>query len=147
MHSSTRKARWWLTTLAPLTLLVGVAGCGNGRYPVAGCVLYEDGSPLTAGIVIGESGEGDTKVMAQGAVQPDGTFRWGTERPGDGASPGKYRVVVVVRALGEAEAAGGMLPAIDPKFSNPTTSGIDFDVKETHNEFTITVTRPVRKKG
>jgi hypothetical protein len=40
-----------------------------------------------------------------------------------------------------------MLPAVDPKYSNPQTSGIEFDVKETHNEFTITVTRPVRKKG
>jgi hypothetical protein len=133
-----------LTTLA---LLVGVAGCGSGRYPVTGRVLYKDGSPVTEGTVIGEAAEGDRKVMAQGAVQPDGSFSWGTERPGDGAWPGKYRVVVVARALGEAEAAKGMLPAIDPKYSNPQTSGIEFDIKETHNEFTITVTRPVRKKG
>jgi hypothetical protein len=40
-----------------------------------------------------------------------------------------------------------MLPAIDPKFADPRTSGIAVGVKETHNEFTITVTRPVRKKG
>ncbi len=136
-----RQARRWLTPVA-LALLVGVVGCGGDRYPVTGRVVYEDGSPLVEGIVIGVAGEGDRKVMAQGAVQPDGTFRWGTEKPGDGAKPGKYRVVVVGRALGEAEAAQGMLPAVDPKFSNPQTSGIDFEVKETSNQLNITVTRP-----
>jgi hypothetical protein len=135
----------WPTPVA-LALLVGVAGCGGDRYPVTGRVVYEDGSPLTEGIVIGESGEGDRKVMARGSVQPDGTFRWGTERPGDGAKPGKYRVVVVPRALGESETAKGMLPAVDPKFSNPQTSGIDFEVKETSNRLDITVTKPRRAK-
>jgi hypothetical protein len=136
-----RRATGWLTVL-----LFGMAGCGGDRYPVSGRVLYKDGSPLTEGMVIGESSEGATKVMAQGAVQPDGSFRWGTVRPGDGARPGKYHVVVVGRALGEAETAKGMLPAVDPMFSNPTTSGIQFDVKETDNEFTVTVTRPRRSK-
>jgi hypothetical protein len=40
-----------------------------------------------------------------------------------------------------------MLPAIDPKFTAPRISGIAAEVKETHNEFTTTVTRPVREKG
>jgi hypothetical protein len=146
MCCGNHKVRRRLATLTALALLVGVAGCGSGRYPVTGRVLYQDGSPVTEGVVIGEAAEGDRKVMAQGAVQPDGSFRWGTGRPGDGAWPGKYRVVVVARALGEAESARGMLPAVDPKFSNPRTSGIAFDVNETHNEFNITVTRPRRAK-
>src|SRR5262245_60221001 len=107
-----RRGPRWPAPVA-LALLVGVVGCGGDRYPVRGQVVYEDGSRLVEGIVIGESGEGDRKVMARGSVQPDGTFRWGTERPGDGAKPGKYRVVVAPRALGEAEEAKGMLPAVD----------------------------------
>jgi hypothetical protein len=134
--------RRWLTMLAALAFLVGVAGCGSGRYPVHGRVVYEDGSPVTEGIVIGEKVEGDRRVKAQGNVQSDGTFSWGTLRPGDGAEPGKYRVVVMPRAVGEKEASQGVLPAVERKFSNPQTSGIDFEVKPGTNELDITVTKP-----
>jgi hypothetical protein len=124
--------------LAALALL---AGCGGGRYPVHGRVVYEDGSPLTEGTVVGEMVEGETRVMAQGSVKSDGTFSWGTQRPGDGALPGKYRVVVLPRAVGEREASQGLLPAVDPKFSNPRTSGIDFEVQAGKNELNVTVTK------
>ena len=131
-----------LTMLAALAFLAGVAGCGGGRYAVHGRVVYEDGSPVTEGIVIGEMAEGDRRVKAQGSVKSDGTFSWGTLVPGDGAEPGKYRVVVVPRAVGEKEASQGVLPAVDRKFSNPQTSGIDFEVKPGKNELNITVSKP-----
>jgi hypothetical protein len=131
-----------LTLLATLALLLGVAGCGDARYAVHGRVVYEDGTPLTEGLVVGEMAEGDRRVMARGNVNSDGTFSWGTERPGDGAAPGKYRVVVLPRAVGETDASRGILPAVAPKFSNPQTSGIDFEVKPGRNELNITVTKP-----
>jgi hypothetical protein len=133
-----------LAALAALAVLAVLAGCGGGRYPVNGRVVYEDGSPLTEGMVVGETTEGGTRAMAQGSVRGDGTFSWGTLKPGDGARPGKYRVVVLARALGEAETAQGMLPAVDPKFEKPETSGIDFEVKPGRNELNITVTKPKR---
>jgi hypothetical protein len=135
-----------LTTLAALALLAGAAGCGSDRYPVTGRVTYEDGSPVTEGNVIGHSGEGQTSVTVQGNVQSDGTFEWGTDKPGDGARPGKYRVAVIPRGVGDAEAAAGMLPAVDPKFGDPATSGIEFEVKAGRNELNITVTKPKPKK-
>ncbi len=128
--------------LAALAFLAGVAGCGGGRYEVHGRVVYEDGSPLTEGIVIGEKAEGARRVKAQGSLKSDGTFSWGTLSPSDGAEPGKYRVVVVPRAVGEKEKSQGVLPTVDPRFSNPQTSGIDFEVKPGRNELNITVTRP-----
>ena len=131
-----------LTMLASLAFLAGVAGCGGGRYAVHGRVVYEDGSPVTEGIVVGEKAEGERRVMAQGSLKSDGTFSWGTLRPGDGAEPGKYRVVVVTRGVGEKEASLGVLPAVDLKFSNPQTSGIDFEVKAGKNELNIRVTKP-----
>ena len=112
-----------LTLLAALAFLAPVAGCGDGRYAVHGRVVYEDGTPVTEGIVIGEKAEGGRRVKAQGNLKSDGTFSWGTVRPGDGAEAGKYRVVVVPRAVGEKEASQGVLPAVDLKFSNPQTSG------------------------
>jgi hypothetical protein len=132
-----------LPVLAALAFLVG---CGDGQYAVHGRVVYEDGSPLTEGTVVGAMTEGETKVMAQGSVKSDGTFSWGTKRPGDGARPGKYRVVVLPRAVGEKEASQGMLPAVDPKYSKPQTSGIDFEVKPGKNELNITVTKPQRRR-
>ena len=134
-----------LALLAALAFLAGVTGCSHGRYPVHGKVTYPDGSPVTEGSVIGETTE-EPKSMAQGSLDKDGSFSWGTEKPGDGAKPGKYRVIVVTRALGELEISEGKQPAIDPKFSNPSTSGIDFEVKSGKNELPITVTKPEEKK-
>lgn len=132
----------WLTTLA---FLVGLTGCGSGRQPVHGRVVYEDGSPLTEGSVVGELTEGERKVNARGNVQSDGSFQWGTEKPGDGAAPGKYRVVVLTRELGEGERAKGMLPAVDEKFAKFETSGITIEVKPGKNELPITVSKPKGK--
>jgi hypothetical protein len=128
--------------LSMLVALALLAGCGDGRYPVHGRVTYKDGSPLTEGSVVGEMDKGETRVMARGNVKSDGTFSWGTQRPDDGAEPGKYRVVVLPRAVSEYEASQGKLPDVDRKFSNPQTSGIDFEVKPGKNELNITVTKP-----
>jgi hypothetical protein len=141
--------RWQNNIWCRLPLLAVLAlplGCDNGRYSVHGRVVYEDGSPLTEGIVAGEMDKGDeTRVMARGNVASDGAFSWGTQRPGDGAEPGKYRVVVIPRAVSEYEASQGKLPDVDPKFSNPQTSGLDFEVTPGKNELNITVTKPPPK--
>ncbi len=131
-----------LTTLAVLTVLVGAAGCGSGRSQVNGRVTYDDGSPLTEGTVLGQMGEGAESVTVQGAVQPDGTFSWGTERPGDGAKPGQYRVAVIPRALGDSELGEGKRPAVDSRYANFATSGITFEVKPGANTLDIKVARP-----
>lgn len=128
-------------TLLTLAALTGVAGCGAGRYPVTGRVVYDDGSPLPEGSVVGESTDGGP-VMARGSVKSDGRFEWGTDRPGDGAKPGKYRVIVIPRALGDAELAKGELPAVDGKYTKYETSGITVEVKAEKNELNITVNRP-----
>jgi hypothetical protein len=138
--TATRRVTRWLAPALVLAVLVA-GGCGPAHYPVTGRVVYEDGTPLPEGSVVGETTVDGKKVMAQGDVRPDGTFTWGTGKPGDGARPGTYRVIVVPRALGDAELAKGELPAVDPKFSNPDTSGIEFEVKEGKNELYITVKR------
>jgi hypothetical protein len=131
---------------AAFVFVAGLAGCGSGRASVTGRVTYQDGTPVEEGTVIGESGKGEAAVMAQGNIRPDGTFSWGTARPGDGAQPGKYRVVVVPRPLGDRELSQGMRPAVDRKYTNYDTSGIEFEVKSGRNELNITVTRPAGKE-
>src|SRR5687767_259479 len=132
---------------APLVVsvvLFAAAGCGTGRYPVIGRATYENGTPLTEGNVIGYLEDGEASITVQGPVKRDGSFTWGTDRPGEGVKPGKYRVAVIPRALGDAERAAGKLPAVDEKYSNPNTSGIEFEVKPQKNELNITVTKPRR---
>ena len=128
--------------LAPLLLAALAAGCGSGRYPVAGRVTYEDGTPVEAGTVIGEATVNGKAVGVQGNIGPDGSFRWGTERAGDGAAPGSYRVAVMPVALGDSERAAGKQPAVDARYTKYQTSGITFEVKPGKNELNITVTRP-----
>jgi hypothetical protein len=135
-----------LTPLALLAALIAAPGCGSGRYTVNGKVTYPDGSPVPEGSVIGQMGEGVTSVTVQGNIKSDGSFSWGTERESDGAKPGLYRVIVVPRALGDFELAQGMRPAVDSKFGNPKSSGIEFEVKAGKNELNITVTKPAERK-
>jgi hypothetical protein len=125
-----------------VALVLGAAGCGSGRCHVSGQVKYEDGTPVPDLNVIGQMGECAAAVTVQGTARSDGTFSWGTEKPGDGAKPGKYLVAVIPRGLGDAELAQGMLPAVDARFSNPQTSGIEFEVKPGRNELNITVPKP-----
>jgi hypothetical protein len=141
MRSFHHTVRQHLGILSVLILSVGVAGCGNGLSPVTGRVVFEDGSPLDEGIVICEMQDGGKPVMARGSIQADGTFRLGTEKPGDGVKPGKYRVLVVPRGRTQAEASV-LPPIIDHKFEKFETSGIEFEVKEGKNELPITVTKP-----
>lgn len=130
--------------LVPL-LVVTAAGCGSGRYPVTGKVAFEDGSPLDEGTVSAEATIDGKLVAARGNIQNDGSFQLGTERPGDGALPGKYRVVVLPRALGDSENAQGMKPAVADKFTRFDTSGITHEVPNGPSELNIRVTRPKGK--
>jgi hypothetical protein len=126
-------------------LLALAPGCSSGRYPVTGKVTYADGTPVEAGTVIAETTVDGKPVAVQAKIEKDGTFRWGTERAGDGAVPGKYRILVMPVALSDAELAAGKLPAVDRKFTTFETSGITFEVKEGPNELPITVTKPLPK--
>ena len=146
IHPEKIRGRRGLLAAAALAVLVGAAGCGSGRYPVHGRVTYEDGGPVTEGNVVGQMGEGTASTSVQGDVKADGTFSWGTERPSDGAKPGKYRVAVIPRGLGDAELAQGMVPAVEGKFTNPQTSGIEFEVTTGKNELNIKVPRPKKAK-
>jgi hypothetical protein len=139
-----RRTRHLLTALAVLLLSTVAPGCG-GRQQVTGRVTYEDGTPVPEGTVIGEAEVDGKPVGVQGNIEKDGTFRLGGAKPGDGALPGHYRVLVMPRALGDSEKSQGKLPAVDGKYGKYETSGITIDVKPGKNDLPITVTRPKSK--
>jgi hypothetical protein len=122
-----------------------LAGCGGSKlHPVKGKVVYEDGTPVKAGMVVIErmdAGEGQ-RYSANGAIQPDGTFELGTRRPEDGAPEGRYRAAVVSPPLSDDQVGKGERPLVEARFSSLDTSGLELEVKPGVNEVTLTVARP-----
>ncbi len=53
-------------TLPAALLLWAVAGCGGPLQPVRGTVTFEDGEPVSAGLVVFESKDGQPAVTARG---------------------------------------------------------------------------------
>lgn len=139
--------------LAPLIVfvLLAVAGCGSGEitYPVRGTVTYQDGTPVTTGMVeFDPLAADDTKRFnARGLIHSDGTYFLTTFEEGDGAVPGRHRVLVQEPYpnvdIEEGESVGSH--SIDPKYWRYGTSGLEFEVREGENEINIVVTRPGKK--
>src|SRR6516165_3170592 len=96
-------------------LLLGVIGCGSKLYPARGTVTYPDGSPVTEGSVVFESKDQEKTTMARGEIRSDGSFELGTFKPGDGARPGKYRVLVAPKSDPNAVDKPAKKPPINPR--------------------------------
>jgi hypothetical protein len=110
-------------------LLLSLVGCSN-KVGVHGKVSYPDGKPLATGSVIFQN----EKMMAEGHIKPDGTYRLGMLKEGDGIEPGSYQVFIsgavdVVPAPPREKASDPMLDPkitylIDKKMTQPETSGL-----------------------
>lgn len=111
-------------------------GCGRPKYSVTGVVVHDDGTPYAGGGVVAmESVIDGKRVMARGAIGPDGRFVLASQRPEDGAFAGEYRVRVLPPVVIDGPAPKGL----DPRFQSFDTSGLSFEVGTGKNEFTITL--------
>jgi len=127
-------------------VLLALTGCGNRLYPVRGTVTLEDGTPITKGMIICERFEGGPAVSAQGPIQPDGTYRLGTTKPGDGLPPGKYRVLINAMDLSDLPDDKKDIP-FDSKYLNFQTSGLELEVKIGEVDYPIRLAKSSRRKG
>jgi hypothetical protein len=121
--------------------LAAAAGCGGGGpVPVRGTVKLDD-KPLAGATVLFIAQDAGGRDAA-GTTDADGVFRLTTFRDGDGALPGKYKVVVQLPAAtrgGEAagtqtqaqqgstapQAAQGSPPSVLPRFSQPDQTPLE----------------------
>jgi len=127
-------------------IALGLTGCGDRLYPVRGTVALEDGTPVTRGVIICERFDGGPAVSAQGEIKPDGTFRLGTTKPGDGLPPGRYKVLINPMDLSDLPDDKKDIP-FDAKYLNFKTSGLELDVKG-DTDFPIRLARsPHRRAG
>lgn len=127
------------TSLTVLVLTIGAGGCGG--YPtVTGRVTFSDGTPLSVGEVILDNG----RNMGRGAIMPDGAFVIGFSKPGNGIPAGTYRV-----AIYNATKDGPGNWVVDPKYIDPKTSGIVFEVQPRRRNvltFEVEPNRPAKSR-
>ncbi len=142
--ANTNRPRWWAAALA-LGLTLSVGGCGNGMYPVRGSVTLADGTPLARGLVIFERVDGGPPLTARGNIQADGRYELSTERSGDGAPPGRYKVAINPLDTSDVPDEQKKLP-FDVKYLNLKTSGLEFEVKPGTNEYLIKLEKGTRAR-
>jgi len=129
--------------LSAIALCAGAIGCGGGSprpVSVRGQVTFQ-GRPLERGMVTFVPTE--PGPPATGKIEPDGQYSLSTFRPGDGALPGRYAVMVI--AVGDT---AGRLPdeanpppalLIPRKYASHRTSDITKDVSEANNIIPIDI--------
>ena len=122
-----------INLFALLIVLVALSGCGSGGVKSGGAVKFEDGAPLTEGIIYFV----DTQSEFSGRIKGDGSYVIGGIREGDGLPPGQYQVYVTFPAILDPKDW-----PIDEKFTAPATSGWQAEVKPGgKNQFDFAVSR------
>ncbi|MDR2755213.1 MAG: hypothetical protein LBC20_05850 [Planctomycetaceae bacterium] len=125
-----------------LLFLAGFSGCGNDNVQFGGKVTFEDGSPLTTGVVIFDNGV----TMSSALIRPDGTFTAGTSRENDGIPPGTYRVSIsgAVELLDNPKKIfpAPSRPLIHTKLTSPETSGLTVTIDKSPQPYNIIVEPP-----
>lgn len=84
-----------LLTLLSLTLPLLCVGCSDrvATYPVSGTIRFDDGQPVSVGVV--EFRCQETGLSARAKLDHAGTFSLGTFAAADGAPAGNYQIIVV----------------------------------------------------
>ena len=92
--------KFCLVVLALCALTSSFVGCGakgsgsrSGLVAAAGVVKY-NGAPVDDAVIEFRSAEGVENSLAAGRSDAEGKFTLMTDRPNDGALPGKYKVTV-----------------------------------------------------
>lgn len=115
----TRMRRHTIISCGLLVTMFIISGC-SPRTVVVGRVTFADGAPLTVGEVVLDDG----RIMGKGIITPDGSFVIGFRGASAGIPGGTYRV-----AIFNSDVGGPGNWAVNPKYIDPQTSGIVFEVE------------------
>ena len=148
LHAGTR----WLVTIALCGL--GSAGCSRDggmpkTVPVDIKVLLTDGTPVTdcrVELELIEPGDKHTLPSAQGAIQPDGSFKFSTLGETDGVFVGEHRVIVMIPPPTVESGPRPPRSLVHPKYADYATSGLKVTVSDdpAKNHLELKVSRATR---
>ena len=122
-------------------LLGSLSGCSRGDRPptvsVGGKVTYQ-GKPVGQGTISFQPSDNRTGASnrpAGGDLQADGSYELSSFRPGDGAVPGEYDVVITSYLSGPTldEPNKPVVWAIPQRYANARTSGLKAVVPAEHD--------------
>lgn len=129
-----RKLQLGTFGLAALAMAAIATGCGSSNAQVHGKVTLPDGSPAI-GVVVSFQ-EPTLQLGATGVTDMQGVYNLHTEKPGDGAPLGNYKIAVF--QPGPADSSQPDPPRLFPKrYENRDQSQLAFEVKPGDNEFNI----------
>lgn len=124
-----------------LALAIIMTGCAEQvekkpTAPVKGTFTFQ-GKPLETGEIVFFPDSGER--IANGKIQPDGTFVLTTYDEGDGAFPGTHKVTIVserdMEGVSAEDPEASMEPSYIPtKYNLQKTSGLTAEVKDGENE-------------
>jgi hypothetical protein len=127
-------------------MLVGLPACTGGprTFPVKGKVMY-NGKPVPKGLIQFTPVKGGP--TATGQLNEDGTYSLGTYTPGDGASIGEYRVVIMAMESleGRSPHDAPLPPIIPDKYSSLALSDLKAEVHEGDNICDFTLVGSIKK--
>ena len=132
-----KKFAWFLSAFF---LALSMIGCSDGMVRVSGKVTFSDGTPVTRGSVLFDSGI----YSASGDIQPDGTYVLGALSPGGGVRPGEYIALIEKNWDDPFDEVGNFICTFEvaPRFSSRETSNLKFTVETgKRNVFDIVVER------
>ena len=136
------------STIFLLLLVISVAtvGCGAGNpktYSVQGRVISENGLPFEMGSVEFRSEGNQSRVIARGKIQSNGSFTLSTFAVDDGAIAGQHDVIVqqmiISEGLGASHEHGPRVPA---SYSEYATSGLVAKVEKKDKNFVTLMLKP-----
>ena len=140
--------------LVGVVLVMSASGCGQ-NHQLKGQVTYQDGTPVTVGMVNFESGTS----LSRGRIQPDGSYTVGTLGNKDGIPKGTYKVYItgaeVPRETGQNQTSRvdtmgnpiqtmvGFRQLVDRKYMTAGNTPITCEVPVVKNRFNVIVEPPV----
>jgi hypothetical protein len=147
-----RLSRVLFVCALPGVMLAGCLGCGDaeGKLNVTGSVKHPDGSVpkgLGPGYVsfVPEDTNAPGARGASGAIDATtGEFTLFTQKPGDGAFPGKYKVTLKIDTSYPPK-PGGASSVVPLEYLNPETTPLSAEISSSKRRFDFEV--PKRENG
>lgn len=126
-----------------LSIFVGCSG--SDLVSVKGTVTYNN-KPVTSGTITFVS---DDNASAYGDLKADGSYQLKTLKPGDGAKPGNYKVIVVAMqdqsTLLPEERSPLPAPTVPFKYTSLATTDLTATVERKDNVINFDLKGPLGK--